>query len=145
MKLIRYNYPEFTDLFSDFDRFFRSSFNGLPALGRLPSLADSLGKAGAPRLAADLYEDDENYYTRVELPGAKRKDVKVELEDSILTITYEHKSEEEEESEAVAYKRSLSVPEGIEGAKVSAALKDGILTVTLPRSGKKAPKKILID
>jgi HSP20 family protein len=144
MKLIRYNYPEFTDVFSDFDRFFRSSLSGLSALGRLPSLADSGGVAGAPRLAADLYEDDDHYYTRVELPGAKRKDVKVELQDSVLTITYEHKAEGEEESEGVAYKRSLSVPEGVDGTKVSAALKNGILTVTLPRSEKKAPKEILI-
>ena len=79
------------------------------------------------------------------MPGAKRKDVKVELEDSTLTISYEHKTEDEDESEAVTYKRSLSVPEGVDGTKVSAALKDGILTVTLPRSEKKAAKEILID
>lgn len=145
MKMIRYNYPEFTDLFGDFDRFFRNSFFDFPRFSRLGDVADSGALLGAPRLSADLYEDDESYYARVELPGAKRDDVKVELENSVLTITYERKSEEEgEEEEAVAYKRSLTVPEGVDAASVSASLEDGILTVTLPREEKKAPKEITI-
>ena len=114
MKLIRYNYPEVTDLFGDFDRFFRHSLRDFPSLGRLsPFFGPSEGSLGAPRLAADLYEDDENYYTRVELPGAKRKDVKVELEDSTLTITYEHKSEGDDESEAVELDACELLPRGI--------------------------------
>ena len=143
MKLIRYNYPEFTDLFSDFDRFFQNSFGEFPALARLAPGVASRALPRAPRLAADLYEDDDNYYTRVELPGAKREDVKVELENSVLTITYEHKADADD-SEAVAYTRSLSVPDGASGDKVSAALKDGVLTVTLPRTEEKAPKQIVI-
>ena len=168
MKLIRYNYPEFTDLFSDFDLMrravimnwnpeftdltdftgfsdfvFQNSFSGVPAFGR-SALADSVGAPGSLSLAADLFEDDANYYTRIELPGAKRDDLKVELENSILTIAYKRKSEADDESEAVTYKRSLRVPEGVEGDRVSASLKDGILTVTLPRAEKKAPKEVVI-
>lgn len=145
MKLIRYNYPEFTDLFSDFDRFFRGSFADLPRTSRFAERAEPRALFGAPRLAADLYEDDENYYTRVELPGAKRGDVKVELENAVLTIAYEHKPGGEGEEESVVYNRSLSVPEGVDAGKVSASLKDGVLTVTLPRAEKKTPKEITIE
>ena len=122
--MIRYNYPEFTDLFSDFDRFFRSSFGEFPRASRLGELADprALRGGGAPQLAADLYEDDGNYYARVELPGAKREDVKVELEKAVLTITYEHRREGEGEEEAVAYKRALSVTEVVNGENVGASL-----------------------
>ena len=145
MKLIRYNHPEFTDLFSDFHQFFRSSFGDFPALARFAPTARSRGLLRAPGLAADLYEDDKNYYTRVELPGAKRKDVKVELENSILTITYERVAEGEEEAETVAYRRSLRVPDGVSGDRVSATLKDGVLTVTLPRAEEKKPVEIAIE
>ena len=69
----------------------------------------------------------------------------MELENSVLTIACERKAEADDESEAVTYKRSLSVPEGVEGDRVSASLKDGILTVTLPRTAKKAPKEIVIN
>ena len=145
MKLIRYNYPEFTDLFSDFDRLFRGSFGGFPSLPRFARFGDLEGLlSGEPRLAADLYQDDQNYYARVELPGVKKDEVKVELDKSVLTITYERNAEGDDEREAVAYKRSLSVPEGVAEDKVSASLQDGILTVTLPREEQKQAKEIAI-
>lgn len=146
MKLIRYNHPEFTDLISDFDRIFRNSFAGFPRFSRfgLGGLAEPGPLLSAPQLAADLFEDDENYYARVELPGVNRKEVKVELENSVLTITYE-KATARKDEEAVAYRRSLTVPKGVNSEKVSAALKDGILTVTLPRAEKKTPKEITIE
>ncbi len=146
MKLIRYNYPEFTDLFSDFDRLFQSSFGNFPRRSQFSRLGE-VGNllSGEPRLAADLYQDEENYYARVELPGVKKDEIKVELDKSVLTLTYERKAEEGEERESVAYKRSLTVPEGVEEDKVSASLKDGILTVTLPRERKEQPKEIAID
>ncbi|MCP5539886.1 MAG: Hsp20/alpha crystallin family protein [Akkermansiaceae bacterium] len=142
MKLVRYDHPLSAHL-GDFDRFFRGPFEGF---GRLFELADRLGGTpGEPRLAADLYEDDANYYSRVELPGVKKDDLTVELHDRTLTVGFERQAKNAEgKEESTVWKRTVTVPDGIDPEKVSAQLEDGVLTVTLPKSEERKPRKITV-
>lgn len=142
MKLVRYQHP-LTDAFGDFDRWFRSPWDGF---GRLLEMADRLGSlpaTGANALGADLYEDDAHYHVRLELPGVKKSELQVELQDRQLAISCERPSDGSgETADKAVYKRVLTVPDGIDAEQVSAKLEDGILTVTLPKSSEKRPRQI---
>jgi len=82
MKLIRYEYPQSPSV-SAFNRLFDL---GAPTVERFGSLFDDFF-AGADQPAVDLYEDVDNFYARLELPGVKKDAVDVELENSILTVS----------------------------------------------------------
>ncbi len=137
MKLIRYEYPTLP-VFNEFDRLlddFWSNFGRFPMPERLRSPA------------MDLYEDDHNYYVRIELPGFKQKDLNVQLENAVLTVTAERKSEEKdgEQREHSRVSRSVSVPDGVDTEKVAAKLEDGVLTVTLPKAEAARPRAIEVQ
>ena len=97
-------------------------------------------------------EDDNAYHITTELPGIDKKEVKVELNDGILTITAEKKKPEEKEKEKEhfdeivygKYVTRLTVPENVVSDKVEAVFKDGLLTVTIPKAEEKKPKPIEI-
>lgn len=145
MKLIRYSHP-LVNQFGDMERLFRSPFEGLGNLSRLLDLGERLGAAAEAPLEAGLYEDDEHYYARVELPGFKKKEVKVELNDGTLVVACERKTvnEDGEEKSDVVFRRAMNVPEGINVGKVAAKLEDGILTVTLPKAEERKPREIKV-
>lgn len=89
---------------------------------------------------ADAYEKDGTYVVKAELPGVKKDDVKITLEEGLLTI--EGKREEEKEVKEARYhscerfagsfRRSFGVPEGIDAGKITAEFKDGVLEVRVP-------------
>lgn len=135
MKLIRYDYPALPS-FRDFDRLFTEFWGGAPRTGALTSL-------GTPEIPADLYEDDANLYARFELPGFKKSELAIGLENSVLTLSAERKAAKEDEEE-LSLSRSLTLPDGIDAEKVSAKYEDGLLTVTLPKVPESKPKAIEI-
>ncbi|MEM7144073.1 MAG: Hsp20/alpha crystallin family protein [Verrucomicrobiota bacterium] len=141
MKMIRYQNPEVSSLLGDFDRLFGQAFGGFPFLDAVAKAPGQLGRYASLRLAADLFEDDDHYFARVELPGAKKDEVKVDLDGRRMTVVYETASEADGD-ETVAYKRSLVVPEGVKEDAISAKLEDGILTVTLPKAPERKPRQI---
>lgn len=140
MSLIRYEYPQTTRSIQSFDEFFDRLFNNFGAGVDLPSLSE--GRAFRPAL--DLYEDDSNYYARAELPGVNRKDVKVEAEGSVLSVSAERKEKRDGEEQTFAFERSISIPEGVDQEKVEAHLEDGVLTVTMPKQEARRPRQIQI-
>lgn len=100
----------------------------------------------APRV--DVTESDKEIKITAELPGMSEKDVELVLTDDVLTLKGE-KSEEKEEKDKDyhlsertygSFRRSFRLPDTVNADKVAAAFKNGVLTVTLPKS-KKAPKK----
>ena len=135
MKLIRYDYPALPS-FRDFDRLFTEFWGGAPRMGALNSL-------GASEIPADLYEDDANLYARFELPGFKKSELAIGLENSVLTLSAERKAAKEGDEE-LSLSRSLTLPDGIDAEKVSAKYEDGLLTVTLPKTPERKPKAIEI-
>lgn len=137
MKLIRYNSP-FSSFgrVADFDDWFRNPFAGLPALSRF------LGDSNSGSLATDIHEDKDNYLARFEVPGVKKEDVKIELNDRLLTVSVEKKEQNGTEESSFSYTRSISVPDSVKADAISAKLEDGMLTVTLPKSEERKPRNI---
>jgi HSP20 family protein len=97
-------------------------------------------------------EDENVYNITAELPGIEKKDVKVEMDNNILTITAERKKPEEKEGENLhydelqygKYTRRFTVPKDVLPDKIEAAFKDGLLTVTVPKAEKKQPREIKV-
>ncbi len=128
-----------------------SPFNSLSAeLDRLfeAPLAELARDTWSPTL--DVLEDKDNYFILAELPGLKREDIKVSLEDGNLTISGERKSETRNEGTSVHcverfsghFERSIALPVAISTDKVKATYTDGVLTLTLPKAEEAKPKKI---
>lgn len=129
-----------------------------PTFNRLTSLGDELSQLFEAQLtgwlpALDVSEDKDNYSVRVELPGLKREDIEVSLEDSVLTISGERKSETPAEGTEVhrqerfygKFSRVLTLPTTVAADKVKAQYKDGILTVTLAKTEEAKPKQIIVS
>jgi HSP20 family protein len=103
--------------------------------------------------SADISETDTAYLIKAEIPGVKKEDVKVTLQDGILTIQGERKSEKEEKDKKFhriecsygSFMRSFRVPEDADESGVKAEFKDGILNVTLNKSAKAKPKAINVS
>jgi len=141
MKLVRYNNP-FSALsrVADFDDWFRSPFTSLPTLSRF--FNNWAGESGKGSLATDIHEDKDNYLARFEMPGVKKEDVKIELNDRLLSVSAEKKEKNGDEESSYSYSRSISVPDSVKADSISAKLEDGILTVTLPKSEERKPRNI---
>ncbi|HTJ00778.1 MAG TPA: Hsp20/alpha crystallin family protein [Dongiaceae bacterium] len=136
-----------------------SNWSGLRRLSDWQDEVDRLFEAPLARTAQvfggwapalDLYEDKDSFIIKAELPGVKKEDVKVSLENGTLTISGERESEvkaEEAEAHHVEryfgrFQRSLSLPTTVAADKVKAQYKDGVLTVTLPKTEAAKPKQI---
>ncbi|MGB0744962.1 MAG: Hsp20/alpha crystallin family protein, partial [Opitutales bacterium] len=94
---------------------------------------------------ADLYEDEHNFYARFELPGLKKNQIDLELENSVLTISSAKKEKSDDSENIVSFQRSISVPDGVNLEGVSAALEDGVLTVTMPKAEARKPLQISVN
>lgn len=98
--------------------------------------------AGGALGKADLSETDEGYELQVDLPGMNKGDVKVDLSDGIVTISGERSDEREDKRKGYylsershgSVRRSFRVPESVETDRIKAQFKDGVLTLTMPRS-----------
>lgn len=112
-----------------FERFFEAPWAELPAMG-----------AWSPPL--DLTESKDAVTVKAELPGVEAKDVAVSLEGDVLTIKGEKEQKKEEKDERQhrverswgAFMRSVRLPAPVDGSKVTATCKDGVITVTLPKA-----------
>jgi len=100
----------------------------------------------------DISEDDNGYIIKAELPEIKKEDVKVTVENGLLTISGERKVEKEEKGKRYhrmeraygSFVRSFRLPEDADNSKVSAQYKDGVLTLTVARSESARPKQIQV-
>ncbi len=101
----------------------------------------------------DISETDGEYQIKAEIPDVKKEDVKVTLEDGVLTIQGERKQEKEEKGKKYhriersygSFVRSFSLPDVIDEEKVKAEFKDGVLSLHLPKSEKAKPKAIEVQ
>jgi HSP20 family protein len=98
----------------------------------------------------DITEDDKEYLIKADLPEVKKEDVKLTVQDDVMSISGERKYEKEEKGKKYhrveraygSFMRSFTLPEDADGSKVSAEYKDGVLNVHLPKSEKAKPKSI---
>ncbi len=101
----------------------------------------------------DLSENDGEVIACLEIPGLAKDDIKVSVQNDVLTISGEKKQEQTEEKENVhkvertygMFKRVLKLPAEVDHAKVKASYKDGVLKVRLPKVEAKKPKEIPIQ
>jgi HSP20 family protein len=100
----------------------------------------------------DIFEDKDKYILKAELPGMNKEDIDVTLDGTTLTISGERKHQEEK-SEGESYRaerffgrfqRSVTLPAPVEGDKIEATYKDGVLSITLPKSEEAKPKQIQV-
>jgi len=153
MSLIRYQSPELST-WPSFDRWIdlRDEMNSLfelPTMGNLTRQAQ-LFSGWTPAL--DLYQDNDNVIATVELPGMRKEDIEISLQDGMLTISGERKSETAEGDKAERteryvgkFRRSISLPTQVDASKVTATYRDGILSVTLPKAEEAKPKQIQVN
>lgn len=100
--------------------------------------------------SVDISEDDKEWLVQADLPEVRKEDVKVTVEDGVLSIAGERKFEQEEKDKRYhriersygSFLRSFSLPDGADGAKVAAEFKDGVLKVRLPKNEKAKPKSV---
>ena len=137
MSLIRWS--PMWDPFTEIDE----SFNRLPAV-------NSALKAFTP--AVDVYETDKAVVVETPLAGFNPEDVKVSVENGVLTLQGENKKEHEieeknyyrKEVRSGAFYRQIALPTAVEENKVEASFEDGILKITCPKTGSVEPKKVEI-
>lgn len=136
MKLVRYHQsaPQIPATFSGMlDRFFSDSMSA--AL-----------KQFTP--AVDVAEDEKSFEIHLAVPGVKKSDFKINLEDGKLTISGERKLEEKKEGKNFhsletqygSFSRSFFLPEEVMSDQIEATYEDGILTLVLPKKQKKIVK-----
>ena len=102
--------------------------------------------------AMDLIEAGEHFVLKADLPGMTEEDVNVELENNVLTISGERKTELEDKHEGYyrlerssgAFTRSLTLPEGIDAEAVTASFDNGVLEVRIPKPVEAKPRRIQI-
>jgi HSP20 family protein len=133
-----------TDLRDEIDRLFEAPLSDLAQTSRLLS-------GWTPPL--DVYEDKDNIYVKVELPGMKKEDIDLSLHDGSLSISGERQSEGRYEDAEMyraerffgRFQRTVSLPTPVATEKVKAQYKEGILTITLPKTEEAKPKHIDVN
>lgn len=150
MKLVRFQNPvlsswptfgRLSDLRDEIDRLFDAP---------LSELGPTASGFGGWTPAIDVFEDKENVTVKAELAGMKKEDIEVTLHSDTLSIAGERKTEKKVEEAGLyrserffgRFQRAVTLPTTVDGAKVKADYKDGILTVTLPKTEEAKPKQI---
>ena len=103
--------------------------------------------------AIDVYEDKDSVFVRAELPGMKKDEIDISLQEGVLTLSGERKFEKEyEKAESHRterfvgrFQRSVTLPAPVEASKVRATYKDGVLAVTLPKLEEAKPRQITVN
>jgi HSP20 family protein len=103
--------------------------------------------------AMDLVEEGDDFVLRADLPGVSEDQVSVELEDNVLTISGERKSELQERKEgyyrleraAGRFSRSLTMPAGVDPQRIDAKFDNGVLTVRIPKPQERKPRRVAIN
>jgi len=149
MSLIRWNagrdLPTFpSDVMNmqrEINRMFDSLFHG--------GLAEDEAFAASNWLpAVDIAEHKDEYSVKLELPGVSKDDVKITLENNVLTVSGEKKKESKSstfhriERSYGAFQRSFTLPSTVKADRIDASYADGILTIVLPKAEEAKPKQI---
>ena len=139
MNLIRRDAADFPRLFSQL--FSEPCFNG-----------NSLANLEEGTLPLDISEDDKNVIVRASVPGFTKEDIDVEVHSGILTIKASHNEEKEEKTERFyrrerrfgSMSRRVALPSTVSENATRAQLKDGVLTLYIPKSEEALPRKVQI-
>jgi len=141
---------------------------GGSGLGRLSSLRDEIDRLFEAPLAElarssqwlsgwspalDVFEEKDNFIVKAELPGMKKEDIEVSLHEGSLTISGERKGQDTFKDADVyrserfvgRFQRTIALPAPVAADKVKAEYKDGVLSITLPKTEEAKPKQIDVN
>jgi HSP20 family protein len=145
MALVRWEpVRELTSLQSEMNRLFNTFFDS-------PTTGNGSARRWIP--AMDLVETDEHFVLKADLPGLTEDDVNIEVEDNVLTVSGERKAEHEDKREGYvrversygSFRRSLTLPEGVDPESVSASFDKGVLEVRIPKPEERKPRRVAIQ
>jgi len=137
MTLVKWNPTR--SLMTDFDRIFDSMFtHDLPQFSSTNSWM----------LAVDVNETETEFFLSADMPGLDKKDVSVDIHDGVITIKGERAIDNEKstddyrirERQLGSFNRSFRLPDNVKEDKVAAKFKNGVLTVTLPKTKEVLPE-----
>lgn len=151
MTLVRWNparelsaFPsDVLNMRKEFDRLFDSFFHGDTA-----DTTTAFTSAWIP--AVDIAERENDFVVRMELPGVAKEDVRITMQEHILTIRGEKKQEKESKGSEFhrtersygSFQRSFTLPASVKSGEIDASFSDGVLHVTLPKAEESKPKQI---
>jgi HSP20 family protein len=147
MALIRWEPARAQTIEQKVNRLFGSVFDGQVAVaangGTVPRWIPPM----------DLVEQGDEFVLRADLPGVGKDDVKIELEDNVLTVSGERRAEHEERKEGYyrverasgSFSRSLRLPEGVDPQGVKANFENGVLEVRVPKPEQRKPQRVAIN
>ncbi|MBT8121596.1 MAG: Hsp20/alpha crystallin family protein [Gammaproteobacteria bacterium] len=143
MSLVRYETNGLFDHFNnDLNRFFTSS---------RPTAAANDARNWAP--AVDIREENDRFLLIADIPGVKREEVEVTLEDGVLSIKGERRTGTDEAREGFhrkervhgSFLRQFTLPDTVNPDNISATVTDGVLEIGIPKQAKPEPRKISIN
>jgi HSP20 family protein len=149
MALVRWEpVRELTSLQTEMNRLFNTFFDSPSGGGG--------GNGGALRRwlpPMDLVETDDHFVLRADLPGLSEDEVGIEFEDGVLTVAGERKAEHEDKREGFyrversfgQFRRSLTLPEGVDADGITANFDKGVLEVRIPKPEERKPRRVAIQ
>jgi len=142
-----------TDVYDPFRelRTLQNEINDLFDFDRFPGTEGLFDRRYSP--AMDVTENEDSFTVRAELPGISEKDIDVSIASNVVTIRGEKKEDKEEKNGKVfrretwsgSFQRTLSLPLAVDARNIKADLKDGVLTVVLPKHEEAKPKQIAVN
>lgn len=142
MSLVRYEPIGLFDQFNnELNRFFTNT---------RPAAAANEARNWAP--AVDIREEEDRFLLIADIPGVKREEVEVTLEDGVLSIKGERRTETEETREGFhrkervhgSFLRQFTLPDTVNPDSISATVSDGVLEIGIPKQAKPEPRKISV-
>lgn len=125
-------------------------------LNRMLAEPSTLAREGEPYGTwvppVDIFEKDDTLYLRAELPGMRKEDIDLRIENGVLTLTGERRRDEilaqatghRLERLSGTFTRSFTLPTTVDAGKIAASYRDGVLEVRLPKSEASKPKRVEI-
>jgi HSP20 family protein len=138
-------FEDLLSLHNRIDRFFREDPRG--------SEQSNAATTGTWSPAADIFETTDEYVFKLDVPGLSKEDVKVEIENGVLTISGTRKEDKEAKKEDYlriesyegAFSRSFTLPKNVDAEKVVANIKNGVLELRVGKAEEMKPKTIPIS
>lgn len=143
MEIIRKTNPK-KDTFYYPTRSLLDDFFFTPSIMEMPVMSNPL--------SADMWEEDDKINIKMAMPGIKKEDIKITIEDDRVCISGNSKKEEESDKKRKYYYRSMessfeqtfNLPSKVDSNKAEAEFKDGVIRITLPKEEAVKPKEIEI-
>ena len=122
-----------------------------PFFGRFNFLDDQL-TSGTWAPPVDVAEDQNHILVKVEVPGMEEKDLRVNFEDGLLTVSGERQFERKDdqnyhriERAYGSFVRTFSLPRSVDAAAITASYRNGVLEISIPKKEESKPKQIQIN